>query len=153
VVVHRAEGSGTTFIWTDYLSKVSKDWEMKVGRANSVTWPVGLAGKGSEGVSGTIQQTANSLGYVELTYAIQNKMTYGKVKNAAGEFVQASLASVTAAAAGMKEMPEDFRVSITNAPGKGVYPISSFTWLLIPSKIADPAKKKAIKDFLAWMLA
>ena len=126
---------------------------MKVGRANSVTWPVGLAGKGSEGVSGTIQQTANSLGYVELTYAIQNKMTYGKVKNAGGEFVQASLASVTAAAAGMKEMPEDFRVSITNAPGKGVYPISSFTWLLIPSKIADPAKKKAIKDFLAWMLA
>jgi len=152
VVVHRAEGSGTTFIWTDYLSKVSKDWEMKVGRANSVTWPVGLAGKGSEGVSGTIQQTANSLGYVELTYAIQNKMTYGKVRNAAGEFTQASLTSVTAAAAGMKEMPQDFRVSITNPPGKGVYPISSFTWLLIPSKIADPVKKKAIKDFLAWML-
>jgi len=152
VVVHRAEGSGTTFIWTDYLSKVSKDWEMKVGRANSVTWPVGLAGKGSEGVSGTIQQTANSLGYVELTYAIQTKMTYGKVRNAAGEFTQASLTSVTAAAAGMKEMPEDFRVSITNPPGKGVYPISSFTWLLIPSKIADPVKKKAIKDFLAWML-
>jgi len=152
VVVHRAEGSGTTFIWTDYLSKVSKDWEMKVGRANSVTWPVGLAGKGSEGVSGTIQQTANSLGYVELTYAIQTKMTYGKVRNAAGEFTQASLTSVTAAAAGMKEMPQDFRVSITNPPGKGVYPISSFTWLLIPSKIADPVKKKAIKDFLAWML-
>jgi phosphate transport system substrate-binding protein len=126
---------------------------MKAGRANSVTWPTGLAGKGSEGVSGTIQQTANSIGYVELTYAIQNKMTYGKVKNAAGEFTQASLASVTAAAAGMKDMPEDFRVSITNAPGKGVYPISSFTWLLIPSKIADPAKKKAIQDFLAWMLA
>jgi len=153
VVVHRAEGSGTTYIWADYLSKVSKEWEMKVGRANSVTWPVGLAGKGNEGVSGSIQQTANSIGYVELIYAIQNKMTYGKVRNAAGEFIQASLASVTAAAAGMKDMPEDFRVSISNAPGKGVYPISSFTWLLIPSKIADPAKKKAIKDFLAWMLA
>jgi phosphate transport system substrate-binding protein len=153
VVVHRAEGSGTTYIWTDYLSKVSKEWETKAGRANSVTWPVGLAGKGNEGVSGSIQQTANSIGYVELIYAIQNKMTYGKVKNASGEFIQANLASVTAAAAAMKDMPEDFRVSITNAPGKGVYPISSFTWLLIPSKIADPAKKKAIKDFLAWMLA
>ena len=153
VVVHRSDNSGTTFIWTDYLSKVSKEWEMKVGRGTGVNWPVGLGGKGNEGVSGSVQQTVNSLGYVELAYAIQNKLTYGKVKNAAGEFVQASLASVTAAAAGMKEMPEDFRVSITNAPGKGVYPISSFTWLLIPSKIADPAKKKAIKDFLAWMLA
>jgi phosphate transport system substrate-binding protein len=153
VVVHRSDNSGTTYIWTDYLSKVSKDWATKPGRGTSVDWPVGLGGKGNEGVSGSIQQTANSIGYVELIYAIQNKMTYGKVKNAAGEFVQASLAGVTAAAAAMKEMPEDFRVSITDAPGKGVYPISSFTWLLIPSKIADPAKKKAIKDFLAWMLA
>ena len=153
VVVHRSDNSGTTYIWTDYLSKVSKEWETKAGRGTSVNWPVGLGGKGNEGVSGSIQQTANSVGYVELIYAIQNKMTYGKVKNAAGEFVLASLAGVTAAAAAMKEMPEDFRVSITNAPGKGVYPISSFTWLLIPSKIADPAKKKAIKDFLAWMLA
>jgi len=153
VVVHRSDNSGTTFIWTDYLSKVSKDWATKPGRGTSVDWPVGLGGKGSEGVSGSIQQTANSVGYVELVYAIQNKMTYGKVKNAAGEFVLASLAGVTAAAAAVKEMPEDFRVSITNAPGKGVYPISSFTWLLIPSKITDPAKKKAIKDFLAWMLA
>src|SRR6478752_6344953 len=153
VVVHRSDNSGTTYIWTDYLSKVSKDWAAKPGRGTSVDWPVGLGGKGNEGVSGSIQQTANSIGYVELIYAIQNKMTYGKVQNAAGEFVLASLAGVTAAAAGMKEMPEDFRVSITNAPGKGVYPISSFTWLLIPSKIANPAKKKAIKDFLAWMLA
>jgi phosphate transport system substrate-binding protein len=153
VVVHRSDNSGTTYIWTDYLSKVSKDWAAKPGRGTSVDWPVGLGGKGNEGVSGSIQQTANSIGYVELIYAIQNKMTYGKVQNAAGEFVLASLAGVTAAAAGMKEMPEDFRVSITNAPGKGVYPISSFTWLLIPSKIADPTKKKAIKDFLAWMLA
>jgi phosphate transport system substrate-binding protein len=153
VVVHRSDNSGTTYIWTDYLSKVSKEWEMKAGRGTSVNWPVGLGGKGNEGVSGSIQQTANSIGYVELIYAIQNKMTYGKVKNAAGEFVLASLAGVTAAAAAMKEMPEDFRVSITNAPGKGVYPISSFTWLLIPSKIQDPAKKAAIKDFLKWMLA
>ena len=129
VVVHRSDGSGTTYIWVDYLCKVSKEWETKVGRGTSVKWPVGLGGKGNEGVSGSVQQTANSIGYVELIYAIQNKMTYGKVKNAAGEFVQASLAGVTAAAAGMKDMPEDFRVSITNAPGKGVYPISSFTWL------------------------
>lgn len=153
VVVHRSDNSGTSFIWTDYLSKASKEWETKVGRGTSVNWPVGLGGKGNEGVSGSIQQTANSIGYVEIAYAIQNKMTFGKVKNAAGDFVQASLASVTAAAAGMKDMPDDFRVSITNAPGKGAYPISSFTWLLIPSKIQDPAKKKAIKDFLAWMLA
>jgi phosphate transport system substrate-binding protein len=151
-VVHRSEGSGTTFIWVDYLSKVSKEWETKVGRGTSVNWPVGLGGKGNEGVAGQVRQQPNSIGYVELIYAIQNKMAYGKVKNAAGEFVEASLASVTAAAAGMKEMPDDFRVSITNVPGKGAYPISSFTWLLIPSKIADPAKRKAIKDFLAWML-
>ena len=122
-------------------------------RQRSVNWPVGLGGQGNEGVAGQIKQTPNSLGYIELTYAIQNKMPYGKVKNAAGEFVEASLASVTAAAAGAaKTMPDDFRVSITNAPGKGAYPISSFTWLLIPEKIADPAKKKIITDFLAWML-
>jgi phosphate transport system substrate-binding protein len=153
VVVHRSDGSGTTFVWVDYLSKVSKEWETKVGRGTSVNWPVGLGGKGNEGVAGTLQQTPNSLGYVELVYAIQNKMAYGKVKNAAGDFVQADLASVTAAAAGAsKSMPADFRVSITNAPGKGTYPISSFTWLLIPEKIADPAKKKILTDFLAWML-
>jgi|SRR5581483_9308548 len=151
VVVHRSDGSGTTYVWADYLSKVSKEWETRVGKSTSVKWPVGLGGKGNEGVSGSVQQTANSIGYVELIYAIQNKMSYGKVKDAAGEFVQASLASVTAAAAGAS-MPDDFRVSITNAPGKGVYPISSFTWLLIPSKIQDPVKKKAIKDFLNWML-
>jgi phosphate transport system substrate-binding protein len=152
VVVHRSDGSGTTFIWVDYLSKVSKEWETKVGRGTSVNWPVGLGGKGNEGVSGQVKQTPNSIGYVELIFAVQNKMAYGKVKNAAGNFVEASLASVTAAAAGMKEMPDDFRVSITNAPGKDAYPISSFTWLLIPEKIADPTKKKAIKDFLTWML-
>ena len=153
IVVHRSDGSGTTYIWTDYLSKVSKDWETKVGRGTSVNWPVGLGGKGNEGVAGQVQQTPNSIGYVELIYAVQNKMKTGKVKNLAGALVEASLASVTAAAASSKEMPDDFRVSITNAPGKDAYPISSFTWLLIPEKIADPAKKKAIKDFLAWMLA
>jgi phosphate transport system substrate-binding protein len=153
LVVYRAEASGTSFIWTDYLSKVSKEWEMKVGRAPSVKWPVGIGGQGNEGVTGQVKQSHNSIGYVELTYALQNKEPYGKVKNAAGEFTEPNLASVTAAAAGAaKTMPDDFRVSITNAPGKGVYPISSFTWLLMPAKIADPAKKKALTDFLAWML-
>jgi phosphate transport system substrate-binding protein len=153
VVVHRSEGSGTTFCFSDYLCKVSKEWESKVGRNTSINWPVGLGGKGSEGVSGTVKQTPNSIGYVELTFASQNKMSYGKVKNLDGQFVAASLKTVTAAAAASKEMPEDFRVSITNAPGKESYPISTFTWLLIPDKIADPAKKKAITDFLKWMLA
>jgi phosphate transport system substrate-binding protein len=153
VVVHRGEGSGTTFIWVDYLCKISKEWEMKVGRGATVNWPVGLAGQGNEGVAGQIKNTAYSIGYVELTYVLQNKMPNGKVKNANGEFVEASLASVTAAAAASaKTMPDDFRVSITNAPGKGAYPISSFTWILVPEKVADPAKKKAIADFLTWML-
>jgi len=152
VVVHRSDGSGTTYIWTDYLSKVSKEWETKVGRGTSVNWPVGLGGKGNEGVSGQVQQTPNSIGYVELIFAVQNKMKTGKVKNAAGVYVEASLAGVTAAAASSKEMPDDFRVSITNAPGKDAYPISSFTWLLVPEKIADPAKDKAIKDFVKWMV-
>ncbi len=153
VVVHRSEGSGTTYVWVDYLSKISPEWKQKVGVAGSVNWPVGLGGKGNEGVAGQIQQTPNSIGYVELIYAVQNKMSYGNVKNSAGEFVQANLASVTAAAAkAARTMPDDFRVSITNADGKGVYPISSFTWLLIPEKIADATKKKAIIDFLKWML-
>ncbi|HLH41366.1 MAG TPA: phosphate ABC transporter substrate-binding protein PstS [Bryobacteraceae bacterium] len=153
VVVHRSDSSGTTFIWTDYLSKVSKEWEMKAGRGTAVNWPVGLGGQGNEGVMGQVKQTPNSIGYVELIYALQNKVPFGKVKNPVGEFVEANLASVTAAAAGAaKNMPDDFRVSITNASGKGAYPISSFTWLLIPAKISDPAKKKALTDFLAWML-
>lgn len=153
VVVHRSEGSGTTYVWVDYLAKISPEWKQKVGVAGSVNWPVGLGGKGNEGVSGQIQQTPNSIGYVELIYAIQNRMTYGKVRNAAGVFVDANLASVTAAAArASKAMPDDFRVSITNADGKDAYPISSFTWLLIPDKIADATKKKAITDFLKWML-
>jgi phosphate transport system substrate-binding protein len=153
VVLHRSDGSGTTYIWSDYLSKVSNDWKSKVGTNTSVNWPVGLGGKGNEGVAGLLKQTPNSIGYVELIYAIQNNLSYGSVKNAAGDFVKASLAGVSAAAAGAaKSMPDDFRVSITNAPGKGAYPISSFTWLLIPAQIQDAAKKSAIKDFLGWML-
>jgi len=152
IVVHRSDGSGTTYCWTDYLSKVNKEWESKVGRATSVQWPVGLGGKGNEGVAGQIKQLRNSIGYIELIYAVQNKMEYGKVKNAAGDFVLADLASVTAAAGSVKDMPDDFRVSITNPPGKGAYPISTFTWLLIPQKIPDAAKKKALTDFLRWML-
>jgi phosphate transport system substrate-binding protein len=154
VVVHRSDGSGTSYIWTDYLSKVSDDWKSKVGKGTSVNWPVGLGGKGNEGVAGLIKQTPNSFGYVELIYAIQNSMPYGKVKNSSGTFVKADLASVTAAAAGAaKDMPPDFRVSITNAPGKNAYPISSFTWLLIPEKFSDAAKRDAIKGFVSWMLA
>jgi len=153
LVVHRSDGSGTTFVWTDYLSKVSKEWETKVGRSTSVNWPVGLGGKGNENVSALVKQQPGALGYVELTYAIQNKLPYGRVKNSAGVFVKADLAGVTAAAASESErMPADFRVSITNVSGKAAYPICSFTYLLIPSKIDDPAKKKALKDFLLWML-
>jgi phosphate transport system substrate-binding protein len=153
VVIHRSDGSGTTYIWTDYLSKVSSEWQSKVGTNTSVNWPVGLGGKGNEGVAGLVKQTPNSIGYIELIYAVQNNILYGSVKNPAGDFVKPSLAGVSAAAAGAaKTMPDDFRVSITNAPGKGAYPISSFTWLLIPAQIQDAAKKMAIKDFLGWML-
>jgi phosphate transport system substrate-binding protein len=153
VVIHRSDGSGTTYVWVDYLSKVSPEWKSKVGVNTSVNWPVGLGGKGNEGVAGLVKQTPNSIGYVELIYAVQNNMGYGKVRNAAGMVIKADLASVTAAAAGaVQNMPADFRVSITNAAGKDAYPISSFTWLLIPSKIPDPAKKKALSDFLQWML-
>jgi phosphate transport system substrate-binding protein len=154
IVVHRSDGSGTTYIWTDYLSKISDEWKTKVGKGTSVNWPVGLGGKGNEGVSGLVKQTPNAFGYVELIYAIQSKMPYGRVKNSSGEFIKADLASVTAAAAGAaKSMPDDFRVSITDAPGKTAYPVSSFTWLLIPSKFSDGAKRDAIKGFVKWMLA
>ena len=154
VVVHRSDGSGTSYIWTDYLSKVSEEWKNKVGKGSSVNWPVGLGGKGNEGVAGLVKQTSNGFGYVELIYAIQNKMPYGTVKNSSGAFIKADLASVTAAAAGAaKSMPDDFRVSITDASGKTAYPISSFTWLLIPAKFSDGAKRDAIKGFVKWMLA
>jgi phosphate transport system substrate-binding protein len=152
VVIHRSDGSGTTFIFTDYLSKVSSDWQSQVGKGTSVKWPVGLGGKGNEGVAGVIRQMQGSIGYIELIYAVQNKIPYGTVKNAAGEFIKASLDSVTAAAASVKSMPADFRVSITNAPGKDAYPISSFTWLLIPAQSKDAAKGKIIADFLNWMV-
>lgn len=152
VVVHRTDGSGTTYIWVDYLCKVSTEWKSKVGKGTSVNWPVGLGGKGNEGVAGTVKQTPGSIGYVELIYAVSNNMPYGSVQNAAGEFVKASLDSVTTAAASVKDMPEDFRVSITNAPGKAAYPISSFTWLLVPVEWKDAAKEKAFVDFLNWMV-
>jgi phosphate transport system substrate-binding protein len=152
VVIHRSDGSGTTFIFTDYLSKVSSEWQSQAGKGTSVKWPVGLGGKGNEGVAGMIRQMQGSIGYIELIYAVQNKITYGTVKNAAGAFVKASLDSVTAAAASVKSMPADFRVSITNAPGKDAYPISSFTWLLIPAQSKDAAKGKIIADFLNWMV-
>jgi phosphate transport system substrate-binding protein len=153
VVVHRSDGSGTSYVWTDYLSKVFTEWGTKVGRNTSVNWPVGLGGKGNEGVAGLVKQTPGAIGYVELIYAVQNKLPYGRVRNAAGVFVKADLAGVTAAAAGYaRNMPEDFRVSITNAPGNAAYPICSFTYLLIPTKIEDANKKEIIKNFLVWML-
>jgi len=154
IVVHRSDGSGTTYCWTDYLSKVSDEWKSKASKGTSVNWPVGLGGKGNEGVTGLIKQTPNSIGYVELIYAAQNNIPYGSVKNSAGSFVKADLKSVSEAAAGTaKDMPDDFRVSITNAPGKTAYPISTFTWLLIPEKFQDGGKRDAIKGFLQWMLA
>jgi phosphate transport system substrate-binding protein len=152
IVVHRSDGSGTTYIFTDYLSKVSKEWEATVGKGTSVKWPVGLGGKGNEGVAGQVRQLQGSIGYVELIYAVENKITYGSVRNAAGNFVKASLDGVTEAAASSPKMPADFRVSITNAPGKTAYPISSFTWLLIPVQAKDPKKGKIIADFLDWMV-
>jgi phosphate transport system substrate-binding protein len=152
IVIHRSDGSGTSFIWTDYLSKVSSDWKNQVGSGTSVKWPIGLGGKGNEGVAGSIRQLQGSIGYVELIYAVQNNIPFGSVKNAAGVFSKASLEGVTAAAASAPKMPADFRVSITNAPGKDAYPISSFTWLLIPQQSKDAAKGKILADFLNWMV-
>jgi phosphate transport system substrate-binding protein len=151
IVVHRSDGSGTTFIWTDYLSKDSPEWKSGVGSNTSVKWPVGLGGKGNEGVAGLIRQMQGGIGYVELIYALQNNIPYGSVRNAAGTFLKASLDGVTAAAASAPKMPPDFRVSITDAPGKDAYPISSFTWLLIPQQSKDAAKGKILADFLNWM--
>jgi len=152
IVVHRSDGSGTTFIWTDYLSKVDSEWKSRVGSGTSVKWPIGLGGKGNEGVAGSIRQLQGSIGYVELIYAVQNNITFGSVRNAAGVFLKASLEGVTAAAASAPKMPADFRVSITNAPGKDAYPISSFTWLLIPQQSKDANKGKILADFLNWMV-
>ena len=149
VVVHRSDGSGTTYIWTDYLSKISPEWKSKVGTNTSVNWPTGLGGKGNEGVAGQIKQTPGALGYVELIYAVQNKMPYAEVKNAAGNFVKATLESITAALA-TAEIPDDFRFSITNAPGKDAYPICGATWLLVYQQQKDPVKGKKLVEFLKW---
>jgi phosphate transport system substrate-binding protein len=149
VVVHRSDGSGTTFIFTDYLSKVSPEWKSKVGNNTSVSWPTGLGGKGNEGVSGQVKQTPNSIGYVELIYALQNKMPYADLKNAAGNLVKPSLESVTAALA-TANIPDDFRFSMTNAPGKDAYPICGATWLLVYEQQKDAAKGKKIVEFLKW---
>ena len=152
-VVHRSDGSGTTYIWVDFLAKVSPEWKKRVGVATSVNWPTGVGGKGNEGVAGLVQQVPGSIGYVELIYALQNKIAYGSVQNLAGEFLRASVQSVTAAAAGAAaKMPADFRVSITNAEGKGAYPISSFTWLLLYENPKDKAQSKVMVEFMKWAL-
>lgn len=152
-VVHRSDGSGTTYIWADYLAKISPEWKSRVGVNTSVNWPTGVGGKGNEGVAGLVSQTPGSIGYVELIYAKQNNIAYGMVQNAEGEFVKASETSVTAAAAGAAtSMPDDFRVSITNAPGAGSYPVSSFTWLLLLEDAPDKNQARIMVDFLKWAL-
>ncbi len=151
-VIHRSDGSGTTYIFSDYLTKVSKEWAGGPGKGTALNWPKGIGGKGNEGVAGLVRQLPGSIGYVELIYAMQNKISFGEVKNASGNWVKASISGVTEAAASVKQMPADFRVSITNAPGAQSYPISSFTWLLVPAKSADAGKGKVLKDFLNWML-
>jgi len=152
-VVHRSDGSGTTYIWADYLAKVSPEWKTKVGVSTALNWPAGVGGKGNEGVAGLVSQTPGSIGYVELIYALQNKIAFGAVQNVNGEFVKASTASVTAAAAAAAaQMPADFRVSITNAAGAGAYPVSSFTWLLLYEDPKDKAQSKAMVDFVKWAL-
>ena len=153
MVVCRADGSGTSYIFTDYLSKVSKDWAAGPGRGTAPAWPRGIRAKGNEGVAGFVRQSPGSIGYVELIYALANKIHFASIRNASGEWVQASIEGVTAAAASMQTMPADYRVSITNAPGKDAYPISSFTWLLIPNPAKDSANGKVVVDFLKWMLA
>jgi phosphate transport system substrate-binding protein len=152
IVVHRSDGSGTSFIWTDYLSKVSSEWANGPGKGSSPSWPVGVGGKGNEGVAGLVRQLPGAIGYVELIYALQNKISYGEVKNAAGNWEKASIEGVTEAAASIKQLPADYRISITNAPGANAYPISSFTYLLIPVHAADPAKGKVIIDLLSWIV-
>jgi phosphate transport system substrate-binding protein len=152
VLVHRSDGSGTNYIFTDYLSKVSPEWKQRVGKGTSVNWPVGLGAKGNEGVAGMIRQMDGAFGYVELIYAVENKIPYAAIRNSAGSWLKGSLEGATAAAASVKNMPADFRVSITNAPGKDAYPIASFTWLLIPVQAKDQTRGKIMVDFLHWML-
>jgi len=153
-VVHRSEGSGTTFIFVDYLAKVSSEWKDKVGVKASVNWPVGVGAKGNEGVSGLIKQTPGAIGYVELIYALQNNISFGSVQNQAGEFITADVKAVTAAAAGaLANMPKDFRVSITNAAGQGAYPVSSFTWILLYETPKDATQSRIMVDFMKWALS
>jgi phosphate transport system substrate-binding protein len=151
VIVHRSDGSGTTFIFTDYLSKVSPEWKQKAGNNTSVNWPTGIGGKGNEGVSGQVKQTPGAIGYVELIYAIQNKMAVADIKNAAGQFVKPTIESVTAAL-GTAQIPDDFRFSMTNAPGSDAYPIAGATWLLVYQQQKDAAKGKKLIEFLKWAL-
>jgi phosphate transport system substrate-binding protein len=151
-VVHRSDGSGTTYIFTDYLSKVSKDWAGGPGKGAAPSWPRGIGAKGNEGVAGFVRQSPGSIGYVELIYAMQNKIPFAYVRSAGGTWLKASIEGVTEAAASLKNMPADYRVSITNAPAKNAYPISSFTWLLIPNPAKDPTNGKVLIDFLKWML-
>jgi phosphate transport system substrate-binding protein len=152
IVVHRSEGSGTTFIWTDYLSKVSKEWADQVGKGTSVNWPVGIGGKGNENVASLVRQNTGAIGYIELIYALQNHINYGAVQNSDGKWLKASIEGVTAAAASVKNMPADYRVSITNAPGADAYPISSFTYLLIPAKPIHGENEKTLRDMLSWII-
>ena len=153
IVVHRSDGSGTTYIWVDYLSKVSKEWEQRVGRGTSVNWPVGLGGKGNEGVAGQVKSTPGAIGYVELAYATKNNLPAAAIRNQAGKFVEPSIQSTTAAAAGAaKNMPSDFRVSLTNPPGEDAYPIASFTWLLVYKDQPDETKGRALVKFLWWAI-
>jgi len=152
IVVHRSDGSGTTYIFTDYLSKVSKEWGDGPGKGTSPSWPVGVGGKGNEGVAGLVRQLPGAIGYVELIYSLQNHISFGAIKNAAGNWVKGSIDGVTEAAASIKQMPADFRVSITNAPGATAYPISSFSWVLVPVKASDPAKGKVLMDLLSWIV-
>lgn len=152
-VVHRSDGSGTTFVWTEFLSQTSPQWSRRVGAGTAVNWPVGLGARGNEGVTALVKQTPGSIGYVELAYALQSRLAYGAVRNPAGAFVRADAASIAAAAADASDrMPDDFRISITNAPGKHAYPIASFTWLLLPARITDPGKRATMVSFLRWML-
>lgn len=152
IVVHRSDGSGTSFIWADFLSKVNKEWENGPGKSTSPGWPTGVGGKGNEGVAGLVRQLPGAIGYVELIYALQNKISYGAVKNEAGNYVKGSIEGVTEAAATVKNMPADYRISITNAPGANAYPISSFTYLLIPATPVNPANQNTIKDMLSWIV-
>jgi phosphate transport system substrate-binding protein len=153
VVIHRSDGSGSTFAWTDYLSKISPEWKEHVGANTTVSWPVGEGAERSEGIAAMVRQTPNSIGYVELIYAVQNELSFGAVRNAAGNFVKADLPSVTAAASsGAQISNSDFRISITNAPGKQAYPIATFTWLLLPADRGHTEKTGALLEFLQWML-